>query len=144
MSTEINKSNIRGLIQDCSEYLDIRMAELREGTPLGDVRPADAKTFMLVSRHPRSASELARSLGISRQAAHLSLNRLMELGVVELETRDGNQRDKIAVVTKQGNRYKKLIAEKIAIIESEIESVVGKRDLEDLRRILSKFLSHRE
>lgn len=133
------QDNIKGLVQDLSEVLDARMGELRKGTPLEGVRPSDAKTFMMAARHPRSIAALAKSQGISRQAAHKSVQRLVDRGVVELKPSPTDNRDKLVHVTANGQTVRRLAARSLEQIEREIEDKIGKSRLEEFRRILREL-----
>lgn len=129
-------NNIKGLVQDLTEQLDARMAELRVGTPFESVRPSDVKTFMLVARHPRTVSDVARALSVSRQAIHGSVRRLMKRGMIELQPAPGSRRDKIAAVTEEGHVARREVARNLGILESELKSRIGSERLEILRSIL--------
>lgn len=133
-------NNIRGLVQDAQELLDARMVQLRQGTELAQVRPADAKLFMLVARHPRNFSELARSMGISRQAVHLALRRLEDVGVIRLELMPGSQRDKIAIVTDRGREAQRHVSQLLGQLEQDITDRIGQENLTTLRSILSELV----
>lgn len=130
------QNNIKGLVQDLVEKLDSKMHAVRKGTLWEDVRPSDAKLFMLTARHQRSIADLAKTLGISRQAAHKSVRRLLDHGVVELRHLPENKRDKIVVVSDVGNVARIMAAKNLKIIESEIERKVGKKRLEEFRQTL--------
>ena len=132
--------NIKGLVQDLTEKLHARMNSLLVGTEFEHIRPSDTKTFMLISRHPRTISELARDLSISRQATHNSILRLIENGVVELHPAPGSKRDKIPVVTEKGQAVRRLAAKNLVIIEAELEAKIGTERLEQLRGILIELL----
>jgi len=112
--------NIRGLVQDLAEQLDNRMVELRKSSPATSVRPADAKVFMLIARHPRSLSQLAMAMDISRQAAHAAVQRLVEHGVIRLEFAQGSKRDKIPQVTEKGHKIRQLVARHLSQLEEEM------------------------
>jgi len=132
--------NIKGLVQDLTEKLDARMDVLRIGTPFEHVRPGDAKTFMLISRHPRTISELARALRITRQATHNSILRLIEKDLIRLEPAPGSQRDKIPAVTKKGHAARRWVARNLAVIEAELEEIIGKKRLKEFRKTLIDLL----
>lgn len=131
-----NQNNIKGLVQDLVEKLDIRMHLMRKGTPWEDVRTSDAKLFMLSARHQRSITDLAKALGISRQAAHKSVQRLLDHGVIELQQLPGNSRDKYVVITDEGNKARIQAAKNLKAIESEIEKKIGKKRLAAFRQTL--------
>ena len=133
--------NIKGLVQDLTEKLEARMDALIVDTPVEHIRPSDKKTFMLIARHPRTISELARALRISRQATHKSILRLIEHGIVELHPAPGNKRDKIPIVTEKGQQIRRIAAQNIDKIEAEIEAKISKRRLEEFRKTLIELLN---
>jgi DNA-binding MarR family transcriptional regulator len=143
MSTMVDKkdnlpkqSNIKGLTQDFVEKLDLKMHDMRKGTVWEHVRPADAKLFMLSARHQRSIADLSKALGVSRQAAHKSVQRLVGYGVIELRRLPENNRDKIVVITELGNEARIMAAKSLRTIESDIEQKIGKERMEALRQTL--------
>ena len=133
--------NIKGLVQDLTEKLDARMDALIVGTPVERIRPSDKKTFMLIARHPRTISELARALRITRQATHKSVLRLIEHGVIELQPAPDSKRDKIPIVTEKGQQIRRIAAQNLDKIEAEIEAKISKRRLEEFRETLIELLN---
>lgn len=136
----IDQKNIRGLIQDLSELLDQRMAELRKGTEYENARPSDAKVFMLAARKQRTAADIGKALGISKQAAHKSVQRLIEAGLVELAPAPNSNRNKIIHITDEGQKVRSHAAQSIKTIEAEIEQKIGAENKERLREILVTLL----
>ena len=128
--------SIRALIQEVSEKIDDRARDLRKQAGMKDVRPSDAKVAMLVARRSRGLTEIATKLGISRQAAHRSLQRLQEMGAVSFEHPPGGKREKIASLTPLGAKAQDAISSVIEHIETDVAKVVGKDGLEDLRSAL--------
>jgi len=129
-------NSIRALIQDVAVLIDSHMSQFREAAEYANVRPSDAKVFIAISEAPRTISQLARSLKISRQAAHASIGRLVEWKMVELQHAPGSRRDKMAVVTEEGRKAQSVAAQQAETIEGEIEARIGKEKLEVLRAIL--------
>ena len=85
-------------------------------------------------------SAMARDLGISRQAVHDSVKRLVELDVVELIPQPGNSRDKLVAVTDRGLHARQAALDFIESIEQECVAIVGKRKLENFRSTLVELL----
>ena len=140
-------NNIRGLVQDLSERLDQRMQQLRDTSPELNVRPADAKMFMHVARHAESGhsvSKIAKMLGISRQAAHASVQRLVANGSLKLELTDGNKRDKVPKITKKGHNLRQQVTGLIVHLENEMITALGAEDLETLRNLLARLVASKE
>jgi len=134
-------NSIRGLVQDLSERLDAMSNELRKETMFADARPSDAKTFMLISRHPRGLTELAKALDISRQAAHRSVQRLVDAGFVSFDYAEGSKRDMIARLTERGLEGRKVGLEIAAAIDRYVADKIGEDDLEALRALLLRLQS---
>ena len=130
------QNNIRGLVQDLSERLDAQSNELRSKTAFASTRPADAKTFMLISRHSRGLTALSQALKISRQAAHKSVMRLVDAGVVQFDYAEGSKRDMVATLTSEGLAARKVGLDIAQTIENTIRKEIGDGDLATLRRIL--------
>ncbi|WP_421724898.1 MarR family winged helix-turn-helix transcriptional regulator [Bauldia sp.] len=133
------QNSVRGLVQDLSERFDAMSNALRKETAFAETRPADAKTFMLISRHPRGLTALATALGISRQAAHRSVQRLVDAGLVSFDYAEGSQRDMIAGLTKKGLGARAVGLRIAREIDAYVEKKVGKEGLETLRDLLLKL-----
>lgn len=133
--------NISGLVQDLSERLAAWSVEARERTAFAGARPSDAKTFMLVSRHPRGLTDLATALGISRQAAHRSLGRLVDRGLVRFELMPGSRRDMVATLTEDGLRAREIGLGVAAAVERRLAERIGADGVETLRGLLVDLLA---
>jgi len=81
-------------------------------------------------------SELARRIGISRQAVHQTVGELVELGLVELAPDPASRRAKLVVLTPLGRRR---VAEAHGIfgeLEGELARRIGRKSVTELRRAL--------
>ena len=137
---EMAQNNIRGLVQDLAEKLDALANEAREKTVFAGTRPADAKAFMLISRHPRGLTDLANALDVSRQAAHKSLQRLVAAGVVSYDFTEGSRRDMIATLTDKGLEAREVGMQIAAKVEEHVADLIGIEDTETLRNLLIRAL----
>lgn len=130
--------NIRSLLHFVIQCLDDRLQSYRKGTRYESVRPSDVRVFVSALRQPRRITDLAKALKISRQAVQMSVKRLADLKVVELQPVPGSQRDKLIVITDRGMSARRTAEEQIALLEKEVADVVGNDDLETLRQLLAK------
>jgi DNA-binding MarR family transcriptional regulator len=130
-------NNLRTLLQNVSDGFDARLAGLRRGTRYESVRQSDIRVGFLAFRKPQTMAELARTLKISRQAVQMSVQRLRQLGVVELQAIPGNGRDKLVVMTDRGQLARQTAAEQLRIVEQECAAVIGADGVEKLRKYLS-------
>lgn len=131
--------NIRSLVLFVGHCIDDRMQTYRKGTRYEAVRPSDVRVFVSAMRQPLRITDLAKALKISRQAVQMSVKRLQDLKVVELQPVPGNQRDKLVVVTDRGMNARRSAEEQIARLEQELGEVIGMKELETLRHLLAKI-----
>ena len=81
--------------------IDRLHAELaRQGHP--DVRPAYGFAMQAIGRDGATASELGRRLGVSKQAAGKTVDRLVELGYAERSADAADARRKLVRLTPRG------------------------------------------
>ena len=133
--------NIRTLVYLFGQELDGRISFFREGTPYERVRASDIRVFVHAA-DGGSISGIARSLGISRQAVHMSAQRLKELGVIEMQTLARNRRDMTLFLTEQGRTAMSVANQQIQKLEDELSEVIGPEGLETLRKTLRVLISH--
>jgi DNA-binding MarR family transcriptional regulator len=131
--------NIRSLLHFVTQCIDDRMQTYRKGTRYEGVRPSDVRVFVTALRKPRRITDLAKALKISRQAVQMSVRRLQDLRVVELQAIPGNQRDKLVVITDRGMSARKAAEDQIGRLELEVGSVLGPEGLAQLRVLLVKI-----
>lgn len=82
--------------------IDRLHAELaRQGHP--DVRPAYGFAMQAIGRGGATASELGRRLGVSKQAAGKTIDRLVELGYAERSADAADARRKLVRLTPRGH-----------------------------------------
>ena len=128
--------NVRGLLRDLTAELDRRTVVHRQGTRYENVRQSDVRVFIIASRQPSTESEIARELEVTRQAVHSSVQRLKELGVVEMLPQPGNGRDKLVAVTEKGWQAQEVANASIRLLEKECADILGSKGLEQFRKQL--------
>jgi DNA-binding MarR family transcriptional regulator len=132
--------NIRTLLHYLGQALDMRLSHYRKGTIYEKVRPSDVRLFVAASRKAQTISALARTLGITRQAAQSAVHRLEALQVLALEPAPANKRDKIVIVTSKGEHARKTAVAQIKRFESEFADVIGEDRLHLFRADLKAIL----
>ncbi len=132
-------TNLKGLLQDVLEKIDARNTELRADTEFANATPAEARLFAALRGGERSISDLARVMGVTRQAVHHTVHRLIDAGVVELVPSGHSRREKLVTITQAGNRVRITTAANLRRIEAEIADRLGKggeKKIAELRRLL--------
>jgi DNA-binding MarR family transcriptional regulator len=133
---EFPTQNIRSLLNEISVAIDKNLQSQRLGSRYEGVRDSDVKVFMRAFRSEETVSEIARSLNVTRQAVHASVQRLMELKVLALQAMPNNSRDKLVVVTERGRHAQQVSLDHILSLENHMASVIGEKELKTLRKHL--------
>ena len=137
----ISSDNLTSLAQDLMHLLGLRLVDLRKGTRYEQVRRSDVRVFALAARHPRSVSEIARDLAVSRQAVHSSFKRLEALKILEMIPHPTSGRDKLMAVTERGQHASLTAIDQIAILDAECASIIGRKRLEQMRESLVELVA---
>jgi DNA-binding MarR family transcriptional regulator len=82
-------------------------------------------------------SEIARILGISRQAVHTTINGMIEIGLLELADDPDDRRSKIVVISEQGTRMREHARQASTLMSDELARRIGAGKLEALREALA-------
>lgn len=130
--------SLRQLLLMRSEWFEERVFRHARENGYGFVTPAMVRVFAHMSRRPTSIPELARRLSISRQAVHVTISEAVRHGVVEFEECAFDKRLRLVRFSDAGLRMLDAAATTITDAEKELESRIGKKDLDSLRRILEK------
>ena len=133
--------NIRTLVYYLGLAIDARLSEARRGTPYEHVRPSDVRLFVTAGRKVQTISEVARELGITRQAAQMGVHRLLKLKVVELLSGPDNKRDKLVHITPKGQLARNSAGMQIEKLEAEFATIIGVEGVATFRENLMALLS---
>lgn len=113
------------------------LAALRDVEGTEGLRAADLKLLANLDCDTTYASELARRLGISRQAVTKLLRNLVDHGFVRLEPAPGKRHAKQIVITASGRVLIGHAVTALARLEEELAVRVGSDDVATLRRVLA-------
>lgn len=98
---------------------------------------AQATVLMVLNGGSLSISEIARQLGISRQAAHKTVNELVVDGWLYLET--AKQRNtKQVEFTEYGIAQRAIVREAMMLVEARVVNAVGDDGLQLMKTLLAK------
>lgn len=135
---------LRSLLLRRSEWMESRVFEAASRNGYGAITPAMNRLFAHMRSRPVGLSELARQLGVSRQAVHELVGQAEGLGLVELLASEEDARVKLVRFTGAGWAMSQSAARELEAIERELAQQIGEGDLEILRRILSRAWSQDE
>lgn len=77
-------------------------------------------------------SDIARNLGISRQAVHTTINQMVEMGMLELRDDINDRRAKIVAVSEKGREMGRDADLAMAAMSAELRKRIGARNVDNL------------
>ena len=98
----------------------------------------ESAIMLFVDQGMTSPADIARALGVSRQAIHQATTSMIERGLVVLETDPSDGRRKVLGFPPSGEAIGRDAVEIIAGMERELEARLGKKRLEGLRDALKQ------
>lgn len=101
-----------------------------------DISPAEWNFLMFVEETPQTVAELARSAGISRQAAHKFFKNLEAKDIVEIPEQKSELRH--VMLTSLGKDCYQQYHSLQQRLEDSVRQVVGEENVAELKRILTK------
>ena len=85
----------------------------------------------------RKPSDIARNMGISRQAAHTTINQMVAMGMLELRQDKDDRRSKIVAVSGDGLAMRRDADQVMEALIAELRRRIGARNVENLMRAFS-------
>lgn len=135
MST--NKIYLRNLLLQRSSWFEERVMEKARIHGYEKVTPAMSRMFGHMSSRPIGISDLARRLGVTRQAAHKTATEATQLGLTEFVPDLNNARIVRLQFTQAGWAMSAQAAKNFEEIELSIKERLGTRNLNELKRLLA-------
>lgn len=135
---------LRSLLIRRGEWMESRVLAAASRNGYGAITPAMNRLFGHMRKRPVGLSDLARQLGISRQAVHELARQAQALGLVELVPSESDARVKLMRFTEAGWAMSGSAARELQAIERELAAHIGEDDLRTLRRILARPWSAEE
>ena len=133
------ETNFLRLLLEISEWMESEMLELSQNSEYqGSI--AEIKLFNALRGQEKSISELARILGVSRQAVHKTIHKLKDKGYLELVISRNNKKDRLVKITQSGQDIRKQGAEYLMKIERKLSWSIGERNLDYVKEILLEYV----
>lgn len=77
-------------------------------------------------------SDIARNLGVSRQAIHVTLGQMAEKGILELHDDPDDRRLKVVAISEMGQAMRRDAQEAMAVLTETLKSRIGAKAVECL------------
>lgn len=129
-------TNLGRLLLLAFRWVDESLRASLEARGWPRITPSQSMLMANLDRAGTRTAELARRLGVSRQAAHQTVRELEDLGLVQQMEDPTNASAKLVCLTDEGERN---VADALAIfadVEATLEHRVGTETVRALRRAL--------
>ncbi len=129
--------NLKALLLDRYQwYEEALLDELvrRGGPPLST---SQARVLAVLKGESCSISALARELNISRQAAHKTVAKLVEMDWLTLEEGD-RKNEKMIIHTEHGHAMRIIVGKSMRAVENKITRKIGKENYSTLVKALKE------
>jgi len=131
------KIYLRTLLLQRTNWFEERILEKAHGHGYAKVTPAMARLFGFMGGQPTGLSELARRMGVSRQAVHKLANEAVALGLIESVPSPEDARVVRLQFTQAGWTMSTHASRDFDDIETLLKERLGARNLTELKRLLS-------
>lgn len=82
----------------------------------------------------RNPSDIARALGISRQAVHATIEQMVKMDILELVDDPADGRAKMVKLSKSGEMRRKDARRAVALLARELAARIGKQNVDNLMK----------
>ncbi len=86
----------------------------------------------------RRPSDIARSMGLTRQAVHITINQIIEKGIFELQDDPSDKRSKIIELTSTGKAMRRDAQLSVQYIADQLAARIGESHVRNLREAFAK------
>lgn len=129
---------LRQLLMQRHDWMEQRLYEKAAQNGYGDITPAMVRLLaLLATGRPQGLSDLARRLGVSRQAVHRLANDVAALGYVEFVDSEDDARVKLLRYTQKGWRMAESAEGELDRIEQRLAQAIGAERLATLKELLA-------
>ena len=138
MNDYLKDLNIVDLVSEKHQQLRTKVRKLWIENGEEDINKTESHMLAMIEIKSMTIAETARRINMSRQAAHKCAQNLISRGYIIANNIEGNQRDKLIMITEKGKNYCSNMLILKEEIESEIEKNIGKENLNKLRKCLKE------
>lgn len=134
-------ANVGRLMLTAFHRFELRVLAHLEMAGYRDIRLTHFNVLRHVDFEGTRINDLATRVGITKGAMGQLVRVCAELGMVRVRADSTDGRAKVVTFTARGQRFMEAARQAITRAEGEFEALLGKEDLEALRRILQKIYS---
>ena len=131
--------NLKQLLITKNEWFADQIMDGVRGSEYSFLTSAQSRLLAHMGGKPTNMAELARRLGISRQAVHKTVVELQRRGILELQDDPERGNAKLVTYTVKGKQVNRAGAEIIDKVETQIALRIGASDFQTLKALLAKI-----
>ncbi|GMR03139.1 MAG: winged helix DNA-binding protein [Acidimicrobiia bacterium] len=124
------------LLLDRFRWADLALRSRLTALGRPEMTPAQSLVFASIDPEGTRSTELARRIGVTRQAVHQTIGELVDIGLLELIADPSDGRAKLVVVTHEGERTIAAARSAFAEIESGLRARIGVQHITAMRSAL--------
>ena len=117
-----------------------RLGAAVERAGIDDMRPAFGFVIRALAERPRTLTELAELLAVTKQAAIKVVDEMESRGLVERHADREDRRAKVLVLTERGRRVRRAALAASRRMEAELRRDLGDDQVDAFRSVLARFL----
>ncbi len=136
----MHKPNLNQLLLAGNDWLAAEILKGVQRSPYSSLTPAQSRLLAIMAGQSTSISDLARRLGLSRQAVHKTVSELERHGILQVQTDPERANAKLVSYTALGKDLNREGARVIDEIESKLAKRIGKQGVDQLKQLLANTL----
>lgn len=136
MENYLETLNLIDLISEKHKKLRKEVMKLWDEKHSEYISDSEAHMLGTINIREMTVAEVARKMNISRQGAHKCAKKLIDNGYIILKSVEGNNRDKLIVLTKKGEEY----CTEMFILKKQLEDSIIKKMGDKNIQFLKEFL----
>ncbi len=129
--------NIKGLLLAKYEWYESNLLASLQHQGYQNLTANQVRVFGQLKGQSKNISDLAKQLGVSRQAAQKTVSSLVDYGLLELKPCTENKSAKVVHITNKGHDMRKVAGEAMGNIEEKIRLKIGEEPFALLKTALS-------
>lgn len=129
-------TNLMQLLLTYYDWFDASLQRVLESSGEKAFSKAQSSIFMNLAEGRNTAVEIARHIGVSKQAVNKTVNELVERGFLTLVTDTEDKRSKRILPTRAGLDKGRQAAKALYELEQELSRRIGEEKAQALREIL--------
>lgn len=130
--------NMMELLLNAYYWFDESLQNLIDEKGWPPVTRSQSVIFVHLSQGRNRTVDIAKHMGVSKQAVNRSVNELVALGLLKLSTDPTDKRAKIVTPSAKGKQIAEYALKALIRIEQEMNARIGANAGKDLRRLLGK------